>query len=342
MPLRLALTLTLVLLLSGAVDSRATELSACQLTVAEVDAAAPIDLEQVLVDGDLSPACRAQTVRAARRVVALLQSDPHALTATPDEDADADPTPSNDADDLVFVELFARGLLIRDALRQRDFAEATAQHRALLASMRRAGEAEQQAAERTGDASKETDWTQELDAQLAAVGAALDGRPLPPIAPESGPIEANWTRHRPMCGLEGFAAAMMAIVPTAEDVLAARGQPEQALQRLVDRDWRGIAESGFIPPRFVEFGRTVYGDAGLRRELEIAAASIRLADGIGGKYAQMPLFGAWRPIPVATKSFRAKTPEPESGEADLQKEWRERFERALSHDADGGQMRAVR
>jgi hypothetical protein len=139
----------------------------------------------------------------------------------------------------------------------------------------------------------------ELDAVIAG---GLPATPAPAeIPPDWRPAPLALRLDRPETE-----ERLLTELPDATDALLASGRPEAALGHLLDTDWIDAVERGEPPPRMKLIGERLYGAEGYRLRLQDALAAIRVERRPGGRYAAIPLFGRWRPLPME----RDDTPDP--------------------------------
>ncbi len=103
---------------------------------------------------------------------------------------------------------------------------------------------------------------------------------------------------------------LVGLLPDTADALLASGRSEEALRTAVDLQWTGLVVGGSGSWRLVELGERVMGTVAYREAVEQAVRAIRIEQRPDGRYAAIPLFGRWRPLPLATplQSYGPGTP----------------------------------
>lgn len=304
----------------------------CTLTIAEISHS-DFGTEAVLghLYSDESPACRPNQVALARRIVDNGPQAPWALNA--------DVTDAPGATRRLAFESLARGVLLRDATSRHDTATAgrllrdwTAYLDDFLHSHPEPADGAERASDGFDDRKREA--TRRLGAKLVRMQAILAGRPAAPDPNAFGrraPIPPDWQVLRG-CTMTSVQFDAFDVIPDEIDALVAVGRPLDALQFLLDREWRYALEEGKFPNRAVALARLVYSDAGLSHEFDQAIASLTVEPGIGGRYAYITVFGVRRPVPLTIrygKSEKGGPPVLPTSGAELAGTWRTIFDQAL-------------
>jgi hypothetical protein len=138
--------------------------------------------------------------------------------------------------------------------------------------------------------------------RLRLLALVLGGGDPPALVPD--PVPADWRGNvYATCGNVGRSFDKFADdLPDVVDALAATGRPLAALERLLDEDWQDVMVSELGVERMRGLGEAAYGKPGYRHELDLAYASVRIDQRPEGRYAAIPLFGRWRPLPVGPMS----------------------------------------
>jgi hypothetical protein len=249
----------------------------CELEEEDIPAQEWEDLVDVL----MFPGCESITAPVAAELAGRIQRKqwPH----------------GTDSDELMMTQLAVAVARLHDALWEQDLPLA---RRLLIESVAVAEQVDAALESGDGHAAVE-DGSAQWTLRLQQVRRIIDGRYTASASKATQTVPAEWAIEFNRCGTPVVffvVQAMLSVV--VADAYAAVGKPELGLQHLLSEQWVDAMSLRVAPPRLRAFATRAFGPEAYAQEVEAALQGIRIEDAVNGRFAYMPIFGLWLPVPL--------------------------------------------